>query len=200
MNILKKGFSIKFIAVIMSLLLITASCTRKSSSPDSEEPQDFKDTAWADTQDDNFPLLGIHQDGSRMGMHVGNDGMVDRAIFKTSADSPELQVWIGDDGLPYLAYIDGYFILYDNFTETTVDLGIIKPDGEAEILRELQVDFPVSPNEWSYRNITLSSQLSSTSSLPGDIKWSDAIRWTGHAISLATCAAEVAAALYTGGT
>jgi hypothetical protein len=189
-----KHYLLVWMLMITLALMLTISCKTSDNSSPEEQAQDFQGSAWAETQDEEFPVVGIHQEGSMVGIHIAENGSIDRAIFKANADSPGFQVWIGDDGLPYRGYVNGYIILFENFTETTVDLGIITPNGETEIIRKLVVDFPVSPTAWSYQNLTQSPQFSNVSSLPGNVQWSDVLHWTGHALSIGGCAASLAAA------
>ena len=195
---MKKNFKLTsklgWVLMIALALMLTISCKTSDNSPPEEQDQDFQGSAWTETQNDEFNVVGIHQEGSMVGIHIAGNGAIDRAIFKANAESPGFQIWIGDDGLPYRAYVNGYIILFDNFTETTVDLGIIHPNGETEIIRKLEVDFPVSPTAWSYQNLTQPQQFSNVSSLPYNLQWSDVFHWTGHALSIAGCASGLAAA------
>jgi hypothetical protein len=182
-----KGVFFKIIVIAMMALVMASSCQRKSTEKE-PEVQDYKGTAWNETNDSNFQIVGMNENGSMVGIKIANDGTVEQAAFFSDENSTGFFVWIGDDGLPYRAYINGYLILFDNFTSNTVDMAVIAPDGQAEIFREVVVDFPVSPTELSYHNLL---HLYEDLSTPDAWKWSTVLKWAGHGLALGGCAASV---------
>lgn len=184
-----KSTNVKIAFILLFLLIFSTSC--RLIKPD-KEYQDYKGTAWAETNDNNYQIIGMHQDGAMVGIKHGNNGRVSEAVFFKDENSPGFYIWVGEDGLPYRAHIDGYLVLFNNFTENTVDMGVISPTGEVQIYREVVVDFAVSPSEVSYLNLSKYSthngiNLSSYSSW----KWSEVLKMAGHALSIGGCAASI---------
>lgn len=95
--------------------------------------------------------------------------------FKTAKD---YGITFDDKGLPSKVTTDHFVFLFDNFNENKVDLGIVSPSGEIQIVREIKTDF-VWPTSSKSR--------------------ADVIRWTGRILAAIPCVTSGAAALVTGG-
>jgi hypothetical protein len=85
-------------------------------------------------------------------------------------------------GFPKQLSAGDFIVRYGNFTATTVDIGILIPTGETQIIRGIPVDF-----SWAKSAKSIQSRA-------------DVIRWTGRVLGALPCIAEGAAAIVAGGT
>ena len=106
-------------------------------------------------------------------------------LFHSSEANKDYSIFFTNDGLPEKVAVDGFIFLFKNFNGTKADVGIINPNGDIEILRELDTGY-----DWS--NLTLKSANSIT-------EWSDVIRWTGRAVGAVPCVLSVVAAVNSAG-
>ncbi|MCX6750931.1 MAG: hypothetical protein NTZ83_05715, partial [Candidatus Pacearchaeota archaeon] len=98
--------------------------------------------------------------------------------FKTGKD---YGISFDEKGLPKKVFADGYIFLFDNFNGNKVDLAILSPSGESQIIREIQTDF-VWPT-----------------SSKGTQSKADIIRWTGRILAAIPCVTSAVASVVTGG-
>lgn len=100
-------------------------------------------------------------------------------LFHSSEANKDYSIFFTADGKPDKVAVDGYIFVFRNFKGTKVDVGIINPKGEIEILRQLE-----SGCDWS----TLSLKSATL-----DPQWSDVIRWTGRVVGAVPCILSIAA-------
>jgi hypothetical protein len=96
------------------------------------------------TRDPRFGAIAIHESGEKLvaitqADEQGNISDVLGASW-TSPTGDSLFVFLGQDGLPARAVIEGIIALFSNYTDSTVDVAIILPDGTTQIKRALPVD------------------------------------------------------------
>lgn len=173
--------------LIAAVIVIMGSC-KKDEEQDNPEEHAINNTAWAETDESTFEIIGIHENGSMMAVNTnGIQTVVNSVVFKSSTDSPGFYVWLDENNHPSKAYVNGNIVLFDNYTGSTVDVAIVRESGNYEILRNIDYDEP------GYKQGIFLKELSSTQS------WGDVLRWAGHGLSLAACVVEVAGAISTGG-
>ena len=124
-------------------------------------------------------------------------GTEDYYFIKTSGNLPEAVLFHSEDtGYDYSIFftndgfldkvcVEDYIVSFKNPDGNKIDIGIIDPDGNIEILREVETDY-----DWD------NYELKSASSIEA---WSDVIRWTGRIVSGVPCALSVYAAIATSG-
>ncbi|MCX6006162.1 MAG: hypothetical protein NTZ34_02735 [Chloroflexi bacterium] len=163
--------------------LIFASC--QPNEPN--EPEAYYDTAWTTTSIGQFAILGIHKDGSLMAIDTTTGADYSgRVILKRSPSSPVLAVWIDANGYPTLASMEGNFWIFENFTSTSVDVGIIHSDGTSEIAKA--VSLPASIKTSTAQSY---SPLYSPTTLLASPSLGTILKWAGHAVSIAACVIAV---------
>lgn len=106
-------------------------------------------------------------------------------LFHSYADDEEYSIFFKSSGLPDKVVANNYIFIFDNFDGKKVDIGVLYPSGEIEIIREVE-----SGINWD--EILLKNSQ-------GTEAWSDVIRWTGRAVGGIPCALSVAATLSTSG-
>lgn len=108
------------------------------SSRFSHRPPLPTEIAVVETGDPEAPILVVHEDGSHLAVLSDTDEGAKRAIY-TSPEGQKFFVWMDSNGIPYQAHIDGYTIVFANYTATTVDIAIISPDGTTRGYREVSL-------------------------------------------------------------
>ena len=105
----------------------------------------YQGVSFARTDNLNMPAIMLHQSGDSIVALSDDEGQrISGAIFRDK-DGQSLTVWAGEDGLPERAFADGYTFLFDNYTENTVDVAFVAPDGSTQTTREVQIDLPEIP-------------------------------------------------------
>jgi len=176
--------------LLVLFMFVFLGCEEEQTT-ETEDPRSkaFHDAAFLEVENEEYSVLGVHENGSSISIQTdysGNKAL--SAVFIASEGSPGLFVEIDDQGFPQKAYINGNTILFDNFTDGTVDLAIIRANGEIEVLREINIDYPTPLTKQQYNLAKIE-----------DISLADALRWGGHALSIAGCAISVAATVGTVG-
>jgi len=128
--------------MIRNIFSLTIFCTFIFYSCEEPTPPNEESTfAAAFTDDPEIPVIGIHEEGEMISVITGGEENEVIAAIYTSQDGKTFIVWIGDNGYPEKAYSEGYTFLFDNYNNNTVDIASITPDGDIEILREINIDF-----------------------------------------------------------
>jgi len=103
--------------------------------------------------------------------------------FHSYEANKDMSVIFNGDGLPQKVVVSGYIFLFDNFDGNKVDIGVVYPNGDIEILREIESDA-----DWDlYKNASATDD------------WSDVVRWSGRAVAGVPCVLGVGATVATGG-
>jgi hypothetical protein len=162
------------------------------------------------TGESAFPNIGAawSEDGSAAVVADTNgEIMVVRSgsVVWLASNGESFVVEHGDDGLPARAVIDGYIVLYRNWTSTGCDMAVIAPDGTITTEREVTVDSSVVSALGTLGG-GVSASVSGTSSSPpaGTFQWSrsnlaEAMQFGGYLLSAGLCGASVGTALASGG-
>ena len=83
-------------------------------------------------------------------------------------------IYLDDNGLPEKVTINGYIFIFDNFNGDKVDIGVVSPDGDMQVVREVKTDYT-----WD--------EFISKSNRGNEEDLSEIIRWAGQAIAVASC-------------
>ncbi len=120
--------------------------------------------------------------GKEETFYIEEENSLPKSVFFYSFTKGKgCSIFFNEEGLPKRVLFDHYTILFDNFNQDKVDIGIVSPLGEIQILREIKTDF-----------IWPTSSKSSQSR--GDL-----LRWTGRVVGAIPCALSVAATVVTSG-
>lgn len=114
--------------------------------------------------------------------YIDEENSLPKSVFYHSfKNNKDYGITFDSKGLPSKVITDHFIFLFDNFNGNKVDLGIISPSGEIQIVREIQTDFtwPTSPKSPQSK--------------------ADVIRWTGRILGAIPCVTTGAAAFVTGG-
>jgi hypothetical protein len=103
------------------------------------------------------------------------------ALYHSFKDGREYAVIFNNKGLPSRATSGGLVFLFENFNGNKVDLGILYPSGETQIIRGIKTDFT-----WPTSSKSLQSRA-------------DVIRWTSRILGAIPCVISGVAAVVSGG-
>ena len=100
-------------------------------------------------------------------------------LFHSSEANKDYSIFFTNDGIPEKVAVDGYIFILKNFNGSKVDVGIINPIGEIEILRDIETGY-----DWNNLSVKNAKSVE---------EWSDVIRWTGRAVGALPCIISIAA-------
>lgn len=167
--------------------LIFTNCG-KSEEPEQEDIlQEFPDIA----------VVNINQEtgwdywvGGKEDYYFVNasEGLPESLLYHSEEAKKDYTVFFTENGLIDKVVVENYTLLLRNFNGFKFDVGIIYPNGDIEILRELETDF-----NWDNLVLGKASDLTKVSA------WSDVVRWTGRIVQGVPCALSAVAASSSGG-
>jgi len=171
-----KNLSLKIVAVIMLNLSLMSCELVKDIFTDNDKDQ--YETFVADISSDNeFDYLAYaEEDQSFYAVKLRANSNPELAIFKTNDSSEPFPIWFNNDGYPEKMVVKGFIFTFDNFSDVSFDMGIVSPEGEVSVVREIPI-----PSEYQ-EFIRLKS-----------FSRSDGLRWAGHISGAVACAASIAA-------
>ena len=87
----------------------------------------------SETGDASMPVVATHRDGDALAV-LGGPGGVTGAVY-VAASGAALVVWAERDGAPSRLQADNVVALFDNYDGVTVDVGVVRADGETALHR-----------------------------------------------------------------
>lgn len=168
-------------ALMAVLFLAMVSC---SPPDDNNTGQAFKDTSTIETTGP-FNIISIHKSGTLLGIDsdAGSD-YAGRIVWKLTPDSPEVTVWADANGNPILANMSGIFIVFENWTDTTVDVAAIVSPGDVRVLKGVSLSSSIQESR---------AKLGGASTTAATPTLATLLRWGAHAVSAAVCVASLVA-------
>lgn len=113
------------------------------------------------------------------------NAMPSSVLFKSGQAGRDYSVNFTSTGALENVVVDDYIFSFKNPNGTKIDIGIVYPAGEVEILREVETGF-----NWDGRTFKGVESLE---------EWSDVIRWTGRVVAGVPCGISAAVAISSGG-
>ncbi len=154
-----------------------------------EEFHPYKNTSIIETGFDDFPIMASYKDGTFAAIKVDANGFPEMVYHKLPGISP-LLIWADENALPTHAYFEGTHIFFSNYSPTGVDVSIVDPKGNIEVLENIEVDLSAY--------ISSNGRIANVSAING-AEWSDIVRWAGRGVSVAGCIVSVLEAIGTVG-
>lgn len=192
-----------FIALVAALSL---GCGGGSDHPTQPEAKLFH--GWAvsanDTGDPDVLVAAVHQSGLKLAVlgtaTTGGLGFNEVGAVSLQSDMGDAVVWLDAAGLPSRARMDGFTVLYANWTTSTVDIATIASDGTIRLVRGIQLPPSVVAGMAALRAARQASADAGPSGA-GTLRWptSQIIKWGGVALSAAGCGLSIGGALASGG-
>jgi hypothetical protein len=200
---MENGVPQRAVTFIVSALCLSmlAACGRNGSSsttapsPSSQTTRLFQGRIAASAGGrPTVAAIAVDMDGSVVSA-LSSDGMqLDRALY-TSPDRRSMTVWMRPDGRPGQAMMEDTLVMFENYTDTTVDVAIVGPDKQVRVARDVSLGSIRSPR---------SGRPASTSSGGGtraDVSpnASTNLKTVANALDAAGCVAATAGAVGSGG-
>ncbi len=172
------------------LAVLWNSCGEESSTRPVYDPADeaARNMAFVLFENSLFDMLGVHEDGSFFCVEHGSE--INNLVVFSSAGSPGFSVIPFTDNLPFNAYVNNNLLLYRNYNGEAVDLALLRPGGQVELVRGILYQ---GSQTGEYAEAAKEGLQRGTDDL-GDALW-----WSGYAISMAGCLAEIAGEEAAGG-
>jgi len=171
-------------ALFLIALLLMGTLYSCKKDDDGDEVQDplpelsivdiSQETEW------NYEVIGLKD---HYYIKTDENNILSGVEFYSKEADKDYSIFLHDNGELDKVVVDDYIFIFRNFNGNKVDLGVIYPDGNVEILRELVTEY-----NWD-----------STKDLEDIEAWSDVIRFASRVVSGVPCAIAVAATTGTGG-
>jgi len=139
-----------------------------------------------ETGDPQVPIVAIHESGSGIAVLFDETQNKLQGAVYFSEKGDEFTVLVGEDGLPTQAFANGYVLLYENYTDHSVDIAIISPEGEIEVFRNISWSAP----KQAYRATMRASSEEEDGFLAAAI---GTLNVAGTAASIGSCVLSMAA-------
>jgi len=187
------------ILIITSCISLFFICCKSTNSPKPDGSENaYQGLAVTWTENSQFPFMAVHENGDAIFLMTEPDGNSPIGAAYVFENGEGFLVWTNQEGYPVRAYVDEHVYLFSNYTNTTVDVAVVNPEGEITISREISTtNFETTPADIPSLN-TLDKHLLKTGSnlIPAEFSWAKTLDWTGSVLSVAGC---VAASVATGG-
>lgn len=175
--------------ILISILFLPVGCSNVNDAEETEietyngiaarlieEPGSLMSVA---TDEDGFSLIATREGGTSQQIEDIKN------VVAADKDGNTVVINIGDNGLPERAYVDDFVVVFDNYTNTTVDIAMIDPNGEISIVRNIES--------------TLAADLNAGFGKTGANSVGTVMRWVGLTARGVTCGVSAAAAVGSGG-
>jgi hypothetical protein len=180
-----------FFIVLFTTMMI--SC-EKDPPTASEDHEWFNGFAIEETDSPDFQLLAAHEEEGFFAIDLGsNDSTVDRVIYFNEIEDLEIGIWFNENGMPVKAVSDKYIFLYENYTESTVDIALLTPENELII----EENFKIETIAKGYTDL-LQEEFNSTNQqvkINQGFSVSRAIKFAGLGVGLVSCGAAIKASV-----
>ena len=170
-----KNLSLKIVAVIILNFSLMSCELVKDIFPDKDKDQNETFVADISSETDFDYLAYAEEDQSFLAVKLATNSNPELALFKPNEECEPFPIWFDQEGYPQKMIVEGFIFTFDNFSEVSFDLGIVSPDGEVSVARNITI-----PDE--YKEFI---QLKS-------FTWSDELRWTGHILDVVACGVSIA--------
>lgn len=132
------------IAVAITLIFAIVACsifTPTTANQPSIQNEDSQNQVSAGfTDDEELPFIILHQNGEQLAVTQDFNSKEKTGIVWVSPEGDSVVIFADKDGNPKGAVVGDDILLYSNFTENTVDITILHPDGSSEVFSNLEID------------------------------------------------------------
>jgi hypothetical protein len=177
----------KYIYLVFIIPLFLTSCSKEDDDPE-VNLLELPNINVVDISQESDWDYWVFSENDYYFIKVNSTSTLPEAVLYHSSEiNKDFSIFLNEDGLVDKVVLDNHIFVFRNFNGNFVDLGVIYPNYEIEIFRELE-----TPN-YNWETLTF-NKTSSSKDFTNEL-----IRWTGHTIAGIPCALSVAAALPTGG-
>jgi hypothetical protein len=176
---LKKIFTI---VLVVSTAFIINSCT----SNDDEKP-DIPDISVINIQQETSWDYMVAGKKDYYFIKANSNNKPHAVLFHSSQANKDIGITFTAEGLPEYVICNDYIFSFKNYNGRYVDVGVVYPNGEIEVLRDIDTGI-----DWNSLALSKNSIAEA---------WSDVVRWTGRIVSGVPCALSAASTIAShGGT
>lgn len=168
---------------ILLALYITFLVSCDKDSKDSQMPETYNYVI-VETNSSLFPIVASHEDGETLALRFNDENSELNGIHYNKNEELNYFIETTSEGLPTRGLFNDYLLFFENYTESTVDLGILAPNGESEIFREIDI------SELNIQSLAAKGQ---------DDKTVKALKAASLGVSIFNCALSSALATGSGG-
>ena len=178
---MKKSFTLLMITGVV-LASFTQSCILLEKDQVQPEPDDINiydvsmETEW------DYWIVG--KSGEYMFVKMENS-QIKEIFFKPEQNNVGYPIFLNENGLPEKVVIEDYIFLFGNYNGNTFDISIILPNGNIEIVRNIDTGTDLS--------------LLSLKSAESGEDWREDMKFLGKVAGVASCGISIAAGLATSG-
>ncbi|MCR8666198.1 hypothetical protein NO995_00745 [Aestuariibaculum sp. M13] len=135
-------------------LLCFTSCEKENN-----EVKFDQDYAIAFTGNTEWPLVANHKNGEHIGIKVNEQTNIIEGVTYVFQDL-KVYLELTPEGIPISGYANDNILLFENYNGTSIDIGIITPNGETRIFRDLEIEQDqISQSKLSYSKNQISQSL-----------------------------------------
>tara|TARA_R110002033_G_scaffold162910_1_gene199772 strand:+ start:3803 stop:5029 length:1227 start_codon:yes stop_codon:yes gene_type:complete len=166
----------KSIIILFVITLFVTNCSKEEKETVSELP--------------NISVVDISQESDWDYWVIGkkdyyflkaNNELPESVLYHSTETNYDYSILFTESGLIDKVIVDGYIFVFRNFNGNSLDVGIIHPNGDIQILRKIET-------EYNWDESTLSGKSSLSNKQYGVNSWEDLIIWTGRVVSGVPCA------------
>lgn len=169
-----------FILVVMMFTLYTG-CKKATDNEKKPDPPDVSIINISQESEWDYMVLGKND---YYFVKAKNSSTPEVVLFHSSEANKDYSVFINNGKLDKVV-VDDYIFVFRNFNGNKVDLGVVFPNGEVKVLRDLETDY-----DWDNQQCTGGKSTEA---------WSDVIRAASRIAAGVPCALSVAAAIGSSG-
>lgn len=146
-----------------------------------------RDVAIVETGDPTIPIIAAHSNGTSISVLTDETSGEMRGGIFTASNGDTYTLWLDDQGRPAVGLANDAILLFANHTNHTVDIALIDPDGNFQVLRNIEIDTRAPSGKLTKTMTPLSDRLNKLS-------WSLSV--TGCAITAGLVVFTSGATLY----
>ena len=123
--------------VLLALyIIILTSCDKDSNNSQMLESYDY---VTVETNSSLFPIVASHEEGETIALRFNEENSELNGIHFNKDEELNYFIETTSEGLPIRGLFNDHLIFFENYTQSTVDLGILTPNGESEIFRNINI-------------------------------------------------------------
>ena len=175
-----KTILITLIAILAVTALIFQSCKKEE-----EQKPNLPDVSIVDISQESDWDYWVVGKSDYFYVKANSNNNPEAVLFHSKEANKDYSIFINGSGQLDKVVVDDYIFIFRNFNGSKVDIGIIYPNGEIELLREIETNY-------NWDNLTY-KDLANTEA------WSDVIRAASRIAAGVPCALSAATAVASGG-
>ncbi len=113
-------------------------------------------------------------------------------LYHSSETNYDYSIFFTETGLIDKVIVDDFIFVFRNFNGNLLDIGVVHPDGDIQIIGEIVT-------EYNWDEFAISQKSDFKNKREGVSSWEDVIRFTGRVVAGVPCALSLTAAAGTGG-